>query len=365
MLLDAVSHGVFGAEGRSICSAHMREWLDDLGAAVGFVEKQRQQWEQALALMAPKLGGQEYPYLRKHCVTWSKLEEALRSARLHTCVAEHFDDVFTGEIYIPPQLSEAVDSLLDNLVTRFDDEELPLRRREELLKLIVEENGDKVAAQKRFDLTRESLEATVDFTQLLTNAALHPEASGANRATQRMSIALSKEWIVSAHDTVTAAYRAATPLDVELKFAEWTGSTRDGTNESELVADLARHWLAKQKAAVAKVKLTFGHWIAVVVGAVLLFVGWPFPAILGLGTLAWVAYIYYGLDKRRAAIGAQHNVALHNDTKILRAALAEIVDWRKDYAKADAEAEKVRASLVAASPEEHLQTRYESGRAVN
>ena len=365
VLLDAVAYGVFGVEGRSQCATRMKEWLADLGAAIGFVDKQRQQWSAALRLKLPKIPVAEYPYLRKQSPDWPALESALAGARLHAQLAAWSAKIFTGEIHVPPQIAVAVDDLLDKLVVDFDDEELPLRRKEKELQLIIEENGDKLAAQKRFDLDKEALEQTVDFTQLLTNAALNPETAGATLATQRMAIALSREWIIAAHDELTAQNRAATPIDVKLAIDGWSGTSRDGSNEGELVASLARHSLAKQTAAVAAVKLTPVHWGAVLLGFALLFAGWPFPAVLGIAAIAWVGWVYFGLDKRRTAIIAQQTADRENDTKLLRATLAELVDWRKDYAKADAEAEQVRASLAAANPEEHLQTRYESGRAVS
>ena len=365
VLLDAVAYGLFGPEGRTQCASRMKEWLADLGAAVGFVEKQRKQWTAALRLMLPKIPTAEYPYLRKQCPDWPALEAALAGARLHAQIAAWAAKVFTGEIHVPPQMAVAVDDLLDKLVSRFDDEELPLRLKEKKLTLIIEEDGDKAAADRRFDLDKEALAQTVDFTQLLTNAALNPETAGATLATQRMAIALSREWIIAAHDELTAANRAATPIQVKLAIGDWSGESRDGANESELVASLARHSLAKQVAAVALVKLGFMHCLALAVGVVMLFAGWPFPGVLGLAALAWFGWTYFGLDKRRAGIVTQHAASLENDTKLLRAVLAELVDWRKDYAKSDAEAEQVRASLAAANPEEHLQTRYESGRAVN
>jgi len=365
ILLDAVAYGIFGAEGRAQCAARMKEWLTDLGAAAGFIDLQRQRWSAALRFMLPRIPGTEYPYLRRQCPDWSSLEPALAGARLHAQVAAWSARIFTGEIHVPPQVAVAVDDLLDKLVARFDDEELPLRRDERKLALIIEENGDKLAAEKRFDLDKEALEQTVDFTQLLTNAALNPETAGATLATQRMAIALSREWIIAAHDEISAQNRAATPLEVKLAIGNWSGTSRDGSNEGELVASLARHSLAKQTAAVAAVKLTPIHWGAVVLGVVLLFAGWPFPAVLGIAAIAWVGWVYFGLEKRRTAIIAQHTAGRENDTKLLRATLAELVDWRKDYAKADAEAEQVRASLAAANPEEHLQTRYESGRAIS
>lgn len=139
VMLDALANGVFGGTALTTCSSVVDEWLTELEQQAGFPQEQRKRWAEALDVMAPKVGSGEYPTLQKYSSTWPKLEAALSAARRNQAVQSFFEQLFTGEIIVPPSLEWAVDSLLDSLVTNFDDEELPLRREERMLQLIVDE----------------------------------------------------------------------------------------------------------------------------------------------------------------------------------------------------------------------------------
>lgn len=362
LLLDAVTHGIFGAEMRAMCAAQMKTWLAELEAGAGFAARQTLRWSGVLLTMVPKIPPRDYIYLRKNSPTWPALEEALTGARLHGQIAAWTDGIFSGELQLPPQLAAAVDDILDGLVARFDDEELPLRRQERKLHLIIEENGDKAAAEKRFDVDKEALQETTDFAQLLTNAAFNPEIAHASRASQRMAIALSRDWIMAAHDELTAKNRAAVPVEIELKINDWKGKSRDGADEAKLVESLKEHSDYNLAKALRRFQLGVFDWVVVAGGIALMFQAWPLPAALGLLAFVWLAGRLITIRRRRKMLAAEYAVQCETDTKILRGALAELVDWRKAYAKADAEAEQVRASLAATNPAEHMQRTYDSGR---
>ena len=227
VLVDALANGVFGPEVRAHCAQRIETWVEELAGRAGFVDEQRRQWSEALHSKIP--GGDNaarYPHLARYSPTWPDLNIALNRAKLHGVVHEYFRLIFEGPVPPAPNLAAAVDELLDKLVGNFDDEELPLRREDELCALIIEEEGDTDAAQSRCALTRVALDEQVSFTQLLTNAAMHPETSHASRATQRFAVALSRQWIKDAHEDLSAGFRAEVPLQVEISIEGWTGQTR-------------------------------------------------------------------------------------------------------------------------------------------
>ena len=86
--------------------------------------------------------------------------------------------------------------------------------------------------------------------QSLTNFSMYPTESNASVATQKLAIALSKEWINHAHDDLTAENRNAVPIDIEIKLDDWTGASRDGSNEEELISSLQQHIQLKKENAL-------------------------------------------------------------------------------------------------------------------
>lgn len=56
ILVDALASGVFGAEVRADCSRRMTAWVEELALRAGFVEEQRKQWSDCLAIQDPCRG---------------------------------------------------------------------------------------------------------------------------------------------------------------------------------------------------------------------------------------------------------------------------------------------------------------------
>jgi hypothetical protein len=368
VMLDAMANGVFGADASMHCSKRVSLWIDELAQRVGFVETQRRQWSDGLLSKTPNVEhGNRYSHLQRYCPNWSALNGALNGVAMHQAVLEHFDGVFKGEIKAESSVLIAVDNLLSKLVTRFDDEELPLRRQEEMCRFIIEEGGDKLAAIKRNDLQSKALDDQVDFTQLLTNAAMHPETSHVTRATQRFAIAHSRDWILAAHADLTAKVRLAIPIKVQITIEDWTGETANGENETDLLANLKDSIAKLETEALTQAKLSGLHWIVLVFGVLMVFATFSAGLLLllvGAACLTWVFLAYRQIEQTRAKIRAKFATLLDQSTQALRACIAETVELRRDIAKRDHIANAVTALLESISPEQHILAHHDAVRRV-
>lgn len=369
VLLDAVAGGIFGPEARSITRQHTVEWLNDLAQKPGFVPEQERRWAVALSGLTPTTLRTAYPTLERYSPTWPAYRSSLLSAHLHARVRDYFSDIFEGELAPSPRLRDEVDKLLARLVTEYDDDELPLRETQREMQLIVDENGDVSAARQRMDAEKQAFEQTSDFTQLLTNAAMHPESSGATRGTQRYAVALSRDWVVAAYDAVTASARAAVPDTLTLRVDEWQGVIRDGSEEQSLVAALGSFLETKERDELQQADRSVGAWIAIGLGIVLggygLVDGFSFLLVV-IG----IALLLFGISSRRSAENAKAQIrgryatARTEGARIVKAAVAEVVDARAELMREDARAEETRAVLLAISPDQYTLSREAEPRAV-
>ncbi len=237
--------------------------------------------------------------------------------------------------------------------------------------MIIEEQGDEAAAQRRCGLEAEALEERVTFTQLLTNAAMHPETSSASRATQRYAIALSRDWIVRAHADITADNRARVPADVVIQVEDWSGSTRDGSNETELISSLETHFDGKMATALANVKLQPQDYMALVFGAMLVLYGLytitssgVLALVLGAAGLGWFQIARGRLKTSEARVRDEFAKLKEKARGILQATIAELVNWRRAYKVEDEKAAAVKEMLEAFSPGQYLLSSHDNSRAV-
>lgn len=365
ILIDGFTNGVFGPDARVKTGNKISGWIEELSQKVGFVEEQHEQWKNGLESKLKQINSDSYPYLREYSPTWEQLEVSMEGVKLHKIVSDYFNDIFSKEVTPAKSVAYAVDALLDTLVTKFDDEELPLRREERLLNLTIQENGDQERAKELFGKEK-TTEERVSFTQLLTNFAMHPEVSNASLATQKFSIALSKEWIKSAHDDLTAENRASVPLEIALSINHWNGKTQDGSNEEELEKSLTSHMNTRRDHALDQVKLNLKHWASLVGGVLLAFMGFGTPFLFILAGFCFV-YFYMGkknLQKQKDAIIAEFEHLLTSSKEVLLATLAEVVDYRREYAEEDQNALQVSAFLEGISPAQYSFSSYDVARAV-
>lgn len=367
VLVDALANGVFGVDVQAKCTARAQSWIEELSERAGFIDEQRNQWNAALCSKTPDLdGAQRYRYLSKHSPTWPALDSTMNRAGLHEVILEHFRRIFEGTIPPSANIQIAVDNLLSKLVSNFDDEELPLRREERLCQLIIDERGNRRTAQEKYTLESAALDEQISFTQLLTNAAMHPETSHASRATQRYATAMSKEWITQAHADITAANRAAEPASIEIQIENWIGHTDDGSNEQALATSLAQHVDGLKAVALAELKLGIMHWAAVIIGGLFILMGLPDfnLLLLGLGA-AGVIWFYTqksNIAKARAGVEEKYAALQVQAREVLRASIAEVVEWRREFIRRDAVAADVAAFLNDLSAQQYVMNPHDNAR---
>lgn len=369
IVIDAFANGLFGADSRGSCSKQIKSWIAELSQKAGFVEDQHKQWKDAILSKVAGVNTDKYPYLQKHSDTWGQLKACLPEAYLHQRIGDFFKNIFECEVKPSNNLNAAVDTLLDNLVTNFDSEELPLRREERLTSLIIEEQGEKSVAEQRYAREEKALAEHFSFTQLLTNAAMHPETSHSSIGTQRFAIALSKDWIVDAYEDITATCRQKIPASVKIKIESWSGETKDGSNEEELSKSLGQKMESLRDDAVEKEQLTAGNWFVLIAGIALLIAGIAYSSnivliLLGFGGIGWFAMSFFGLSKKKEYIRKTYDALGKDCIKILKAVLAEVVDYRREYAREDAKSEEVLSYLKAITPQQFISSTFSTTRQI-
>jgi hypothetical protein len=90
----------------------------------------------------------------------------------------------------------------------------------------------------------------------------------------------------------------------------------------------------------------------------------PFLIIVGLAGIGWYFYEKWKLDQTKAQVQTHFSGLRESSPKILKAVLAEVVDWRKDYAAGDSQADELRRYFGSITTEQHMLTNFEPGRSV-
>jgi len=354
-VLDAYSNGLFGPQSKAICAEKIEKWIAELSEEPGFIEEQQNNWEESMfAMVDGNSFSTQYPYSAKRCTNWSACTTSLNEMALHGKLLDYFKGIFEKVTASTDSLNARLDELLENYISSYDNAELPLRREERMLQLIIEEKGRKARAEARFAAEQKALEEVFDFTQLLTNAAMHADIIKASNATQRLSIALSKPWVIAAYDNIVLKARQHVPDRFDIDIEGWQASIVDGSEEEQLCTVSETHFNNKRDLEIAAVKQS--KWdmvipiICGVAGLLGFITGSSTWGIIGLGAAAGFALRWFLNKKKceqtRIDITNRYVDIVKKVKETVRALCAERVDYIVELRNRDAVSEQMQNYLA-------------------
>ena len=374
IILDAFASGLLGSDSEGVVSRQMAEWLEYLADKPGFVEQQTHQWSDAINLKRKPLDSDDYTYLRKYSRTWPVLQDIMEGAMLHAEMIDYLTAIFEQEASTDA-LKVQLDEILTSLVTEFDEEEVPLRKEEKYNQFVVDFEGDEDRARRHMNIEQTAFEEHKDFTQLLTDAAMKPETSHASVSTQKFAIALSKEWISDAYNDVVAKNRMKIPYEIEINVDSFNDKTTDGQNEAELIERFDALIAKERETALAGVVMSafekFCKWGGIAIAAIGLIMMLTGSGFLGLiAIIAGAGLVINHFSKKKQIENTRQNIVdqfkkkRKNGHQIIRALLAEVVDFRMEFAEKDGESQKVIDFLDQITPEQYVRKLSDSNRRI-
>ena len=363
IVLDAFASGLLGNDTENFVYQQIQEWMSNLEAKPGFTEKQLDNWKNAINSKRVPLQKGLYPYLEKYSNTWDNLKDVLEGANLNNDLYEYFKKVFEQKEETK-KLKVELDKILDSLVTEFDEEELPLKREEQFEELVVKYNGSESRANAQMALEKSVYDDYRDFMQLLTDASMNPEESKSSVATQKFATALSRNNIVTAFNDVVAQNRMNVPYEIEINVDTFNDKTQDGEDEEEILDRFEKLVEQEKQTELSKVKLSifeqfclYGGGVILLYGIIKSFADKSFALItiiLGIGSIVYHITAKQKIKKLIDKINNAYAQKLESGKQIIRATIAEIVDFRIEFSEKDAESKKVLDFLEQIKPEEYI-----------
>ena len=363
IVLDAFASGLLGNDTENFVYQQIQEWMSNLEAKPGFTEKQLDNWKNAINSKRVPLQKGLYPYLEKYSNTWDNLKDVLEGANLNNDLYEYFKKVFEQKEETK-KLKVELDKILDSLVTEFDEEELPLKREEQFEELVVKYNGSESRANAQMALEKSVYDDYRDFMQLLTDASMNPEESKSSVATQKFATALSRNNIVTAFNDVVAQNRMNVPYEIEINVDTFNDKTQDGEDEEEILDRFEKLVEQEKQTELSKVKLSifeqfclYGGGVILLYGIIKSFADKSFALItiiLGIGSIVYHITAKQKIKKLIDKINNAYAQKLESGKQIIRATIAEIVDFRVEFSERDVESKKVLDFFEQIKPEEDI-----------
>jgi hypothetical protein len=365
VILEAVAQGAFGAAARDLVRQKMAEWADQLGNDDDATATQVDRWREEIERYRGTSVSADFPKLSTLSPQWPDLDRALAGAASHQGLLDTYRAMMAEEPKPSARIEDAVDDILDRLVSEYDVEELPLKRELDKQEAIIESHGDLDAAQQLAELQSAARDETLDYLTIQSTSALLPDRIGVSRATQRVAVSACEPWLREAHGQYTLEYRQQVPDDVRAKISSqltfgssafkmqpWEGSFIQ--QMPDLERDLAWHWDRAIEPFVNSLRFDWGK--AAIVPAVVLLGGFAFLAAVGAVVFGLIAVLVGGaiwggliwmeaeqIEKTRIQAEAALKKAKAESLRQLREAGAELTDWSSRFQAEDRKEIDVRS----------------------
>lgn len=364
IVIDAYVSGLLGRDADGLIRRRIDGWIDRFSRVYSFAAAQEKRWYEAMKAMCPTPPAEgSFPYLRVHTdrSVSEALEHTLSCARLYEKLSTHFQQIVT-QTAPPRTLKQQLDSILERLVADFDAAEKPLHMESILEKLVIHEGGREDRARSILAEKVKAFDERRDFMQLLSDAAMHPQEMQASPALQKMALALGRDSILSAFRDIVAENRAAIPQTIKFRILAFDNETEDGSNEEKLLRlfvtwnDVKRMIRMRPYELSSQEKLFRWIWLLPVLLG--LYGGEVYWTALGIAAGAVIFNAYIKAKKRMDSIHAriteEYQKQEEEGTQMLRGVIAEIVDYRTEIARLDAESEKVIDLLQGLNPAQFM-----------
>lgn len=364
IVIDAYVSGLLGRDADGLIRRRIDGWIDRFSRVYSFAAAQEKRWYEAMKAMCPAPPAEgSFPYLRVHTdrSVSEALEHTLSCARLYEKLSTHFQQIVT-QTAPPRTLRQQLDSILERLVADFDAAEKPLHMESILEKLVIHEGGREDRARNILAEKVKAFDERRDFMRLLSDAAMHPQEMQASPALQKMALALGRDAILSAFRDIVAENRAAIPQTIKFRILAFDNETEDGSNEEKLLRlfvtwnDVKRMIRMRPYELSSQEKLFRWIWLLPVLLG--LYGGEVYWTVLGIAAGAVIFNAYIKAKKRMDSIHAriteEYQKQEEEGTQMLRGVIAEIVDYRTEIARLDAESEKVIDFLQGLNPTQFM-----------
>lgn len=362
-LLDAYSNGLFGEDAKRMCTDKVLQWIEELSEEPGFSESQQASWESAILSKVDNVSyASRYPYAAKWVTNWVYCEKSLNETAIHEKMYDYFLTIFEKESATHAALSVQLDELMEVYISSYDNEELPLRREERLKELIVQERGDLVHANVRFQSEQKALEESIDFTSLLTNAAMHADIVKASTATQKLAIALSKDWLIAAYNNVILRIRQGIPDSFQVSIDDFNAQISNGTEEAHLVPQATTHFEKRRDneiEAIVQSKWDMVLPIATCVAGLIALIGGQAAlglfGLLGAGGLVLRWHLNgKKIINQKQQVSDRYSKIIQNSGDTIRTLCSERVDYIKEIENQDSQSQKTLEYLSQISPAQYV-----------
>lgn len=334
LVVDLITSGVLGNEGTTKFLNKINEWTRELDKIDHIYNKQVSFWENYFSNIITNKDISISSYISDYVLEASELKDKLILSKCYSEFIQKFKNIYDKKNYDVISFEKKIEKIIGNLIYDYDYDEYELKKDIIKNKLIVNENGNVEEALKKFENNNSVILNEVDdLYTIITNIALNETENNylLTINTRKVCLGLCKKYILTGYNNVIKKYFNNKELNFTIMIDDWTGITKNGSNEKELQTYLEEFYLNKNKQNLKEDKLFNREMlIAIIIGLIGTIILYKIPIlsiIILLSTIIFCICQMYIINKKNSEKKEKVNIMIQENKKLLNKIIIEIVDF--------------------------------------
>ncbi len=317
--IDAYINGVFGPDKKHMCDDYVMQWMNEIrGSSSNFEASQEKIWKEYCSRFSLDIS-HLYPDLDGTVTEYDSINEYVSRILAVDPIAENLTGI--NNAYIDQnRLKAKIDESLIQLISRYNEDEEPLRKEEKYLLAIKHFEGDKEAAkQSIIKAEQKRKQQTLNLVEQMSHVILTDKDTSPSE--RKTAVSFLSGYIRKGFQTYITEKKDTFPNQITMKVDGWTGTSEDGSNAEELCRAFEAEMTTRRAAELEKAKrsnekaMMISAIVLAVLGVICLFAMPPFGVILLAGA-AVLVYFSFRTKKTTAekieAIGQDYANRIEN-----------------------------------------------------
>lgn len=318
-IIDLVTTGSFGNEAKKIVLDKVDVWFNRINSNSQIQAKQLSFWEEYIS--SKEESDIRMPYLEIYTPDISILKNNLTISSSYLNVLSELESITYSN-----KSNKKINEVLNNLIYEYETNEQKYQLDNLKNNLIISCNGNREEAERLFKKEQSVYEEETDLLTLLSNIIIYKELYKVSSETQKLALALMKNYIINVYK---AKNKKIDNNTFNIVIGEFTTTTTDGTNGNEIKSEINTYINNKFNSEDKDLIITL--LIINIVGIIGIFITLNnkiLSTILILIIIVGNIILFYKLNKRNALRNLEKNkmkTSLWNSTEKV---LAETIDYK-------------------------------------
>lgn len=288
--IDAYVNGIFGPDDKHMCDDYITKWINEIRGSSSLFEKEQEEHWKGYCDKFQQGIDELYPDLKDSVQEYGRINAYVGRINSVDAIADNFTGIVNA--YVDQErLKSTIDKNLITLVSKYDEEEEPLRKEEEYLKAVKKFEGDTdVAKQAIVEAERLRQVKALNLVEQMSKV-IRTEGD-VSPSEKKTAVSFLSGYIKKGFHTYITEKRAEFPESITMNVNGWIGTTSDGSNINQLYADYDNYLSGRCYNEVinattdAPRNWLFGSIVLGVLALIMLVIALPFGIMLMVGALA-------------------------------------------------------------------------------